>query len=358
MRSLEILPIQIGTGEKRKFGLASRQVGTYADRAGVGRSERALRSGHAIAKQSCVKWFVYLLCWCGLLSPVLCAQAPVTLTVELRPHGYEIPTDFAGISIFTRTQVRDHKGVPGNLFSGSNTQLITFFKNAGLRHLRLGATGSANSGTLNLSHEDIDALFAFAKAADIKVIYSLHFADGVATARYVWDNYRRYLDCFAFDNEPDNRLSGGSGAAANPKDYFTTWKDFAKSVVEAVPGAKFAGPDAAGRTLVKRFVKAEKDTGALALITQHMYVGGNPIKRSIDLPHAMENILSRDWVTNKYPELYPHRPGAGSEARPALSPHGTGRPCARRDQRERHIRDRVVGVGLHALGGRTRRSRR
>lgn len=114
--------------------------------------------------------------------------------------------------------MRDHKGVPGNLFSGSNTQLITIFKNAGLRHLRLGATGSANSGAQNLNHADIDALFAFAKAADIKVIYSLHYAEGVATAEYVWENYRPYVDCFAFDNEPDNRLEGGSGAAtANPK---------------------------------------------------------------------------------------------------------------------------------------------
>src|SRR5262249_49775065 len=162
------------------------------------------------------------------------------------------------------------KGVSGNLFSGTNTQLITLFKNSGIHHLRLGATGSANSGSRNLSHDDIDALFAFAKATDIKVIYSLHYAEGAATGKYVWANYRPYVDCFAFDNEPDNRLEGGSGAAVgNPKDYFTTWREFAKAVVEAVPGAKFAGPDAAGRALVKRFVEAEKDTGVLALITQH-----------------------------------------------------------------------------------------
>jgi hypothetical protein len=251
-----------------------------------------------------VKWLGHCIV-ASLVALCLRAQEPVTLTIDTRTRGYEIPVDFAGVSIFTGTQVRDHKGVPGNLFSGTNTQLITLFKNAGLRHLRLGATGSANSGAQNLSHDDIDALFAFARATDIKVIYSLHFAGGVPTAKYVWDNYRPYLDCFAFDNEPDNRLEGGSGAeAANSKDYFTTWRDFAKAVTEAVPGAKFAGPDASGRTLVKRFVSAEKDSGVLALVTQHTYVGGNPIKRGIDLPHAIENMLSRDWVTNKYPELY------------------------------------------------------
>jgi hypothetical protein len=67
------------------------------------------------------------------------------------------------VSIFTGTQVRDHRGVPGNLFSGRNSQLITLFKNSGIHHLRLGATGSPTSHTPNLDHADIDSLFAFAK---------------------------------------------------------------------------------------------------------------------------------------------------------------------------------------------------
>ncbi len=244
-----------------------------------------------------------LLCTGCLLGLPARGQAPVTLTVDVRSPGYESPTDFAGVSIFTGTQVRDHKGVPGNLFSGTNTQLITLFKNAGIHHLRLGATGSASSGVKNLSHDDIDALFAFAKATDIKVLYSLHYLDGPATAKYVWEKYRPYVDCFAFDNEPDNRLEGGSGAASR-QDYFAIWRDFAQAVLEAAPGAKFAGPDAAGRTLVRRFVAEQKDSGVLALVTQHTYIGGNPRKKGIDLAQAIENMLSRAWVTNNYPQLY------------------------------------------------------
>ena len=247
-----------------------------------------------------MKMISSLVCAGCLLAGAALAQSPVTLTIDTRSPGYAIPDDFTGVSIFKGTQVRDHKGVPGNLFSGTNAQLITIFKNAGLHHLRLGTTGSPTSDAQNLSHEDIDSLFAFAKATDIKVIYSLHFIDGVATAKYVWDNYRPYLDCFAFDNEPDGRLNEGEAG----KDYFVSWKDFAKSVTDAVPGAKFAGPDAAGRTLVANFVKAEKDSGCLALVTQHTYIGGNPRKRGIDVPHAIESMMSRDWVTNKYPELY------------------------------------------------------
>ena len=233
------------------------------------------------------------------------AQSPVTLTVDATASGPAIPSTFAGVSIFTGTQVRDHKGVPGNLFSATNTQLITLFRNAGLHHLRLGAIGSPTSGTPNLAHADIDSLFAFAKATDIKVIYSLHFADGPATSKYVWDNYRPYVDYFAFDNEPDGRLNADDATAdTSQPDYFTSWRDFARTVVAAAPGAKFAGPDAAGRTLVHRFVAAEKDSGCLALVTQHTYVGGNPRKKGIDTPHALESMLSREWVNNNYPQLY------------------------------------------------------
>src|SRR6266699_2441060 len=151
-----------------------------------------------------------LICAGGLLGGTVLAQSPVTLSIDTRSPGDAIPDDFAGVSIFTRTQVRDHRGVPGNLFSGTNAQLIALFKNTGLHHLRLGATGSPTSGATNLSHADIDNLFAFAKATDIKVIYSLHFADGPATAKYIWDRYRAYLDYFAFDNEPDSRLNEAS----------------------------------------------------------------------------------------------------------------------------------------------------
>jgi hypothetical protein len=253
--------------------------------------------------QTNVKKFSHLI-GCLLLT-IAARAANVTLTIDTQSLGYDISRDFAGVSIFTGTQVRDHKGVPGNLFSGSNKQLTTLFKNTGIHHLRLGATGSANSGSKNLNHDDIDALFAFANATDIKVIYSLHYADGVETAKYVWANYRPYVDCFAFDNEPDNRLEGGSGAAVDhPKDYFMTWREFAASVVKAIPEARFAGPDAAGRALVKRFVEEEKGAGVLALVTQHTYIGGNPRKRGIDREHAIEHMLSPGWVTNNYPELY------------------------------------------------------
>ena len=241
-----------------------------------------------------------------LLTGVAWAQSPVVVTVDTQSRGYVVPPDFAGVSIFTETQVAGHRGVSGNLFSGTNTQLITIFRNSGIHHLRLGATGSPTSGSHNLEPAAIDSLFAFAKATDTKVIYSLHALDGAATAKYVWDNYRPYVDCFAFDNEPDGRaLEGGSGAAAESyTNYISGWNDLAEAVTNVAPGSKFAGPDAAGRILSPLFAASEKDLGILALVTQHIYVDGNPVKKGVDAPHAIENMLSRNWVTNRYPGLY------------------------------------------------------
>lgn len=249
------------------------------------------------------------ICIAGLLAVVVApimAQSPITLTIDTQSRGHDaVPADFGGVSIFTGTQASGHHGVPGNLFSATNTQLITLFKNSDIRHLRLGATESMGSNAPNLDHADIDALFAFAKATGIRIIYSLHALDAPATAKYVWDNYRPYLDRFAFDNEPDNLKLGGSGTAVgNYENYLANWKNFAKAVADAAPGAKFAGPDAAGRTLAPRFARDGKDSGLVTLITQHFYVGGNSLKRGLSAQQAIDEMLSEDWVNKKYPELY------------------------------------------------------
>ncbi len=236
----------------------------------------------------------------GLSASAALAQSPVTLTVATDSRGHAVPPDFGGVSIFTRAQRPNHRGIVGHLFSGTNTELITLFTNSGIRHLRLGATASSE-GTTNLEPADIDSLFAFARAARVKVIYSLHQRDGAATAKYIWDHYRPWLDCFALDNEPDGRVL--KGPKTNLENYLANWRDFVRGVTNAAPGATFAGPDASGRALVRPFVKGVNGAG-LALVTQHCYVGGNPLKRGISASQAIENMLSRDWVANNYPQLY------------------------------------------------------
>ena len=99
------------------------------------------------------------------------AQSPVTITVDTTSHGYEIPRDFSGLSFETGSERPNNAGTAGYFFSGSNTELITLFRNIGLKSLRMGG-GSVDTEAAP-SNEAIDNLFAFAQAAGVKVIYSV-----------------------------------------------------------------------------------------------------------------------------------------------------------------------------------------
>src|SRR5690242_16164441 len=107
------------------------------------------------------------------------AQAPIKLTVHSNSRGYAIPSDFAGLGFETKSAVANSYGVHGHFFSPTNTQLITLFQDVGIKHIRVGGGTVDGSGTAEHcvtpipTHKDIDNLFEFAKAAGVKVIYSV-----------------------------------------------------------------------------------------------------------------------------------------------------------------------------------------
>jgi hypothetical protein len=247
------------------------------------------------------------------------AEAPVTVTIS-NSSGFVIPQDFSGLSFGAVSELTGHGGVPGLMFNGTNTQLITLFKNSGLHHLRLGGTTVEGTNAAVPDRTAIDDVFAFAKAADVKVIYSLPLLNGdsesnATTAKYIWNRYRPNLEYFAIGNEPDVKrylyppFGGGTDPAiTNYESFLGVWRDFARAVVNAAPGAKIAGFDAAGRSWTARFAAEEKGSGSLAMITQHFYVGGKPFigdgPDKIPAPTAIEHILSTNWVALRYPPLY------------------------------------------------------
>ena len=271
-----------------------------------------------------MKW---ILCVC--LTGWFCidsafAQSPVTLTITDKP-GPEIPKDFAGLSFGAIAEIADHGGVSGHLFNGTNTQLIMLFKNSGLHHLRLGGTTVEGTNAAVPDHAAIDDVFAFAKAADLKVMYSLRLLNGdAATAaengKYIWEHYRDRLDYFAIGNEPDVKRfasppygEGSDTNITNYTSYLMRWESFAKAVTNVAPGAKFAGPDPANQAWAKRFAKDEKDSGLLGMITQHFYVGGNPYIHNVTnvdgtrqwypTATAISYMMSPEWV-EKYPGIF------------------------------------------------------
>ncbi len=253
--------------------------------------------------------------------PVCAASAPpmpVTVTITNSP-GYAIPADFSGLSFGAVAELPGHGGVPGYMFNGTNEQLITLFKNSGLHHLRLGGTTVEGTNAAIPDRVAIDGVFAFAKAADVKVIYSFPLLNGnsasnAATAKYIWSHYRPQLDCFALGNEPDVKRYlyppfglGTDRVITNYASYLYQWRLFAAAIVDAAPGAMFAGPDAANHSWAPIFADGQKNSGMVSLITQHYYVGGRPYigegPDTIPVPEAIDNILSTNWVAAKYPAL-------------------------------------------------------
>ncbi len=267
-----------------------------------------------------MKFFLNLICIGWLVTCSALAQVPVTLTINTKHPGFAIPDDFAGLGFETWAEGPDRSGVSGRLFSPTNTQLITLFKNSGIRNLRLGGGTVDGSDAAIPSRADIDSVFGFAQAAGVKVIYSFRLLNGSPTdaiddAKYIWGNYRPQLAYFAIGNEPDVKGYayppfglGTDPAITNYSSYLGQWRKFIAAVTNAIPGAPVAGPDAAGSSWTPFFVEDESRSGTIGLVTQHEYVGGKPFisggHENMPASEAVDNMLSVNWVTNKYPSFY------------------------------------------------------
>jgi hypothetical protein len=255
-----------------------------------------------------------------LASLAMGAPSPVSLSVDARVRGNAVPDTFAGLSFETWAEKPDRSGVSGHLFSPTNTQVITLFRNSGIRTLRLGGCTVEGRNATFPNHADIDNAFGFARAADVKVIYSLGLLNGyiawnAATAQYIWAHYRQWLTGFAVGNEPDVKsyLYPPLGSGTDPDitdypSYLAAWRRFTAAITRAVPEATFVGPDAAAisQGWASRFVKDVEGACRLTVATQHEYVGGRPFRSGTREPltaqEAIDNMLSAAWVTNKYPD--------------------------------------------------------
>src|SRR5579884_1390214 len=203
---------------------------------------------------------------------------PVTISVPAGPAGPAIAGDFTALSFERAVLDADHAGVPGYLFSPANTALVTLFRNAGLRSLRIGGgtvDQLAPAGTGDDGFAGIDSLFAFAAEAGVQVIYTLRLLSPAAdpvrelesvnarVAGRIWRRYREQVASFAIGNEPDwhafhthagnlfdpaifEEVSGVPGTAY--RSYLARWRSLAGAVRAAAPGAPLSGPDTGAYT--------------------------------------------------------------------------------------------------------------
>ena len=233
-----------------------------------------------------------------ILGVALClliasAQAQTTVGVRIDPQnpGAEIPADFVGLSFEMQRVLADTNGY--HFFSPGNRRLIATFKTLGIKDLRVGGN-TADRPTLPVPSEaDVDNLFAFAKAAGVKVIYTLRLNQGsldgaVKMANYISSRYQGELDCFAIGNEP-NVFS------TNYDVYVAEWKRFATQITAPSnsPGAKFCGPSVSPghEKWSAQFATELAGSGWLKFISQHDYPGGDA-RRSTNAAITRDKILA------------------------------------------------------------------
>jgi hypothetical protein len=271
---------------------------------------------------------------------------PVTIAIDAGPPGPVVPGDFAGLSFERGALNPGNAGVPGNLFSPGNHSLVTLFRNLGLRSLRIGGGTVDQQIPAGLGREGftgIDDLFAFAAAAQVRVIYTLRLLSPQASpvsnlqavnarvAGYIWGRYRENVASFSIGNEPDwHAFHTSPGRPFDPAiyeavatvpgsaypSYLARWRSFADAVLAAAPGVLISGPDVGAYTNLtytpdpdsgvswgERLATDEKDSGRMAEITQHYYVGGDPGATTAE--QAIGNMLSADWVTGTAPGSQP-----------------------------------------------------
>jgi len=252
----------------------------------------------------------------GLLvgATSLC-HAQSVIVVDLSPSkiGTVVAPDFVGLSFEMQTVLPDTNGY--HFFSPRNKALIAMFKTLGIKNLRVGGNTADRPTLPTPSKTDVDSLFAFAKAADLKVIYTLRLNQGslpAATemANYLTRHYAKELDCFAIGNEP-NVFSKEYAP------YLAEWKRYAAEITAPTnsPGIKFCGPSTSPghESWAAQFANEFGSHGPLAFIAQHDYPGGDARK-------ATNSLVARDKILS--PAIDEHYEKFASRFVPAILSNG------------------------------------
>ncbi|MGH7952007.1 MAG: hypothetical protein ACREFE_08830 [Limisphaerales bacterium] len=223
-------------------------------------------------------------------APVLKA-ANITLAVDAKNSGASIPSDFSGLSFEMSQLLPNANGV--HYFRADNQPLIRLFHTLGIKNLRIGGNTSDRDAKKLPGEADIDSLFAFAKAAGVKVIYCLRLHNGdpqtdARIAKYIMDHYANEIACFSIGQEPSaypkiavtnsTRIAEGMGGSFEKfpySAYAAEWKKFADTIIAAAPGAKFCGPSVhKNGAWARQFMADFGQSNHVTLITEHLYPGG------------------------------------------------------------------------------------
>jgi hypothetical protein len=202
------------------------------------------------------------------------AQIPVQLNLNTAAPATPIPPDFLGLSFETLALLPHADSTPAYFVPG-NGPLIQLFHTLGIRSLRIGGN-TADTPTIPIPSEpEIDQLFQFAQAADVKVIYTLRLRESsipkvAEAAKYLMDHYAAQIDCLAIGNEPNVFEHEFSKYAADLRAY-------TPAVLAAAPNTRLCGPGtniSGTAPWANGYIKEFGQSPQLLWLTQHAYPGG------------------------------------------------------------------------------------
>ncbi|HZM04386.1 MAG TPA: hypothetical protein VFC44_15395 [Candidatus Saccharimonadales bacterium] len=231
----------------------------------------------------------------------------VVVTVDPNAAGAEISPDFIGVSYEMSAILPDRNG--RYFFSADNKPLLETFRALGIKSLRVGGNTADRPSIKVPGEADIDSLFAFARAAGVKVLYTLRLNEGepktiapgpskagsketlkpydpkadARIANYILDHYAANLACFIIGNEPDHYY-------ADFPSYRQAWEKFAGEITS--PAALFCGPSTTPSRVAWAgdFARELGHGHRVAFITQHEYPAGSG--RITDVDAARAKLLS------------------------------------------------------------------
>jgi hypothetical protein len=268
---------------------------------------------------------------CALVS----ARAEsVVVTVDANAAGPEISPDFIGVSYEMSAILPGEDG--RYFFRADNKPLVELFHTLGIKSLRVGGNTADRPSVKVPDEADVDSLFAFARAAGVKVLYTLRLNEGepkpvepgpskagsketlqpydpkadARIANYILDNYAASLGCFIIGNEVDHYYPDFPG-------FRQAWERFAGEITS--PEARFCGPSTTGARVAwaADFARELGSGHRVAFITQHQYPAGSG-RAITNVAAACAKLLSprMDGVYKKFYDAFvPVVLGAGQHYR-------------------------------------------
>lgn len=256
------------------------------------------------------------MCGCSTERPSTAstARSPITISVNTKDPGAAISPEFAGLSYEISQLLPADNGT--HYFRPDNQPVIALYQTLGIKNLRVGGNTSDRNFRGAASEADIDSLFAFAKAAGVKVIYCLRLHDGnpeeaAKAAKYIMDHYPDQIACFSIGQEANvypSMTNWVNGVAQKPRrmtytDYAKTWQKFHDIIIAAAPNAKFCGPGVDDDPMwPTKFVSDFGQGNNVVLITAHLYPGRSAY--AVPTPEIGRDEMLSNAFINVYQHLY------------------------------------------------------